>query len=99
MPQRQTPAAAERRVQNSSTGGQPRLQYLAQADKKGEDKGAHSHTKHAVKKVASEHRKDDIGPGVDGVEESIFSDRDTHHLEVTGRGEGERGEAKGRGEK
>ena len=44
------------------------LPYLPCRDKQGEDDGPHSDSKHPVYEETSKEAKDDIGPGVPGVE-------------------------------
>ena len=61
----------------SSAGQQS---YLASTDEEGEDDGAQPHSEHTVDEVATKHRENDIGPGVQGVEQSVLGHRNLHHL-------------------
>ena len=62
-----------------------RASYLPSTDEEGKDDGAQPHSQHTVDEIATKHREDDVGPGVQGVQQGILGHRNLHHLgsEVT----------------
>ena len=46
--------------------------HLSKTDKGGENESPESHTYNTVDKISTKHREDHIGPGVEGVQESIL---------------------------